>query len=312
MATVALPRTGQKIDNATCADTVYNAIKLGYRLLDGAADYGNEKEAGQGVRRAIDEGLIKREDICTFHIWNTNHAYEHVKSACKKQLADWGLEYFDLLHVHFPIALEYVDPAHRYPPAWWGDDGKTVTLPEKTSLRETWKAMEELVDEGLTENIGIRLVVLRNCAGALLNDLLQYTRIAPQVLQIELHPYLSQDNYIALAKELGIVVTAYSSFGPQGYYELGVKGVRSFFEHDTVLSVAKANNKTPAQVLLRWATQRDIVVIPKSTRPEILSENLNSTNFDLSEEDMKALGSLNVNLRLNDPREIDPRLAIFA
>jgi len=317
MTTVELKRTGQKmplvglgiwkIGNAECANVVYNAIKIGYRLIDGAADYGNEKEAGEGVRRAIDEGIIKREDIfITTKIWNTNHSFDHVKAACKKQLEDWGVGYFDLLLVHFPVSLQYVDPGHRYPPAWWGDDGKTVTL-QNTPMQETWRAMEELVDAGAAKSIGIS-----NCAGSMLIDILRYARIPPNVVQIELHPYLTQDHYIALTNTLGIAVTGYSSFGPQGYYELGFKGATSFFENEKVLSIASSHKRSPAQILLRWATQRNIAVIPKSNTEDRLKENLDCTSFDLTESDFKELNSLNINLRLNNPRDIDPRLAIFA
>jgi len=86
-----------KVNKDTCAETVYNAVKAGYRLFDCAADYGNEKQSGEGLKRAIDEGLIKREDVfITSKLWNTFHAHDHVKQLAKKQLEDWGLTYFDL------------------------------------------------------------------------------------------------------------------------------------------------------------------------------------------------------------------------
>jgi len=287
--------------------TVYNALKAGYRLLDGAGDYGNEKEAGEGLRRAIKDGIVKREDVfVTSKLWNTFHKYEHAKALAKKQLELWGIDHFDLFLVHFPIALQYVDPSHRYPPEWWGDDGK-VHL-QNTPLHETWRAMEELVDEGLTKNIG-----LSNCQGSIILDVLRYARIEPQVLQVELHPYLTQEPLLKLAKVLGLAVTAYSSLGPQSYVELGVdKGIPNLLEHDVVHSVAKNAGKTPAQVLLRWAVQQGVAVIPKSNNHERLVQNLQVESFELSEADMKALSSLNINLRLNDPADIDPRLGIFA
>jgi len=312
-----LKRTGQKmplvgfglwkITKSTCADTVYNAIKTGYRLFDGACDYGNEKEAGEGVRRALKDGLVKREELfITSKLWNTFHAHDHVKSVAKIQLGQWGIDYFDLFLVHFPVSLKYVDPNHRYPPEWFGDDGK-VHL-QNTPMQETWGAMEELVDEGLAKNIG-----LSNCQGSLILDVMRYARIEPQVLQIELHPYLTQKALVQLAKILGIAVTAYSSFGPQSYLEIGIdKGVPSLLEHDVVNDIAKAHKKTAAQVLLRWATQRGIAIIPKTNNPDRLAANLQCDTFDLSESDIKKIGALNISLRLNDPGEIDPRLAIWA
>ncbi|KAF8078910.1 NADP-dependent oxidoreductase domain-containing protein [Lyophyllum atratum] len=307
MAAIVLKRTGQKVTKSSCADTVYAAIKAGYRLLDGAGDYGNEKEAGEGVRRAIQDGIVKREELCEFYIlWNTFHAHDHVKSITKKQLDLWGIDYFDLFLVHFPIALQYVDPAHRYPPEWFDDNG--VVRLQNTHMQETWGAMEELVDEGHAKNIG-----LSNCSGSLILDVLRYARIEPQVLQVELHPYLTQSALIDLAKTLGIAITAYSSFGPQGYVELSMdKGAASLMSHDAVMKVSKKHDKTPAQVLLRWATQRGIAVVPKSNDAKRLQENLQCDSFDLGEEEIKSISALNIDLRLNNPAEIDPRLAIFA
>jgi len=223
------------------------------------------------------------------------------------QLELWGLEYFDLFLVHFPIALEYVDPNHRYPPEWWGDDKKSVNL-QNTPFQETWGVMEELVDDGLVRNIGVS-----NVAGALLVDILSYARIQPQVLQVELHPYLTQEPLLRLTKTLGIAVTAYSSFGPQSYLELGFKGnVEPLFKQDTVVSVAGAHERDPAQVLLRWATQRGIAVIPKTNAADRLLSNLDCTSFDLTGSEIEAISALNIDLRLNNPADIDPRLAIFA
>jgi D-xylose reductase len=318
MSSIILKRTHQKmpvvgfglwkIPNANCADRVYTAIKSGYRLLDGAGDYGNEKEAGEGVRRAIKEGLVKREDLfITSKLWNTFHAKEHVNKAAKMQLDLWGIDYFDLFLVHFPIALQYVDPSHRYPPEWWGDDHKTVTL-AKVPMQETWTCMEELVDQSLAKNIGIS-----NTAGSLICDIFRYARIEPQVLRVEIHPYLTQEPLLKLAKTLGIAVTAYSSFGPQSYYELDMhQSVQTLFEHDVIQNAAKKAGKTPAQVLLRWAVQQGMAVIPKSDSPVRLLQNLQCEEFELSDSDMKAISGLNINHRMNDPADVDARMAIFA
>ncbi|TDL28132.1 Aldo/keto reductase [Rickenella mellea] len=317
MAAVVLKRTGQKmplvgfglwkVTKSSCADTVYNAIKLGYRLFDGAGDYGNEKEAGEGIQRALKDGIVKRADLfITSKLWNTFHAADHVKELAQYQLKLWGLDYFDLYLIHFPIALKYVDPAHRFPPEWFGDDGN-VHL-QNTPMHETWQAMETLVDSGLVKNIG-----LSNCQGALILDVFRHARIEPQVLQVELHPYLTQEPLVALCKTLGIALTAYSSFGPQSYVELSMdKGASSLLEHPVVSNIAKSHGKTTSQVLLRWASQRGIAVIPKSNNYDRIVANFQSDDFDLTASDLKALSALNINLRLNDPADIDPRMAIFA
>ncbi|KAL1683736.1 NADP-dependent oxidoreductase domain-containing protein, partial [Schizophyllum commune] len=282
-----------KVPNETCADTVYNAIKMGYRLFDGACDYGNEKEAGEGVRRAIADGLVKREELfITSKLWNTFHAHDHVKQLAKKQLQDWGLDYFDLYLVHFPIAIQYVAPEHRYPPTWWDDEGKLLP-PVNVPMQETWSAMEELADEGLAHNIGVS-----NVCGGLLLDMFRYARIPPQVLQVELHPYNSQAALIKVAQLLGVVVTGYSQFGPMGYREIGAdKNTGLLFDHPVIQKVAQAHGKTPAQVLLRWLTQRNITVMPKATRNDLLQENLRSDDFQLTDEDFKQIATLNINRR---------------
>jgi len=296
-----------KVTKSSCADTVYAAIQSGYRLLDGAGDYGNEKEAGEGLRRAIANGVVKREEMfVTSKLWNTFHAHDHVKALAKKQLADWGLEYFDLYLVHFPISLRYVDVNHRYPPEWFGDDGKVYL--QNTPFQETWGAMEELVDEGLVKNIGVS-----NVAGGLLLDIQRYARIQPQVLQVELHPYLTQEPLIKLAKVLGIAITAYSSFGPQSYVELGIeKPVQSLLKHDVITKIAQSHGKTTAQVILAWALQQGLAVIPKSNNRDRLIANLAADSVVITDAELKSISSLNQDLRLNNPVDIDPRLAIFA
>ncbi|KAM3069245.1 D-xylose reductase [Clarireedia jacksonii] len=240
-----------KVDKKTCADTVYNAIKTGYRLFDGACDYGNEKEAGEGVKRAISEGLVQRSDLfIVSKLWNSFHDQERVGPIAKKQLADWGIDYFDLYIMHFPVALRYVDPEVRYPPGWEYSDKAGDVQQSKATIQETWQAMEKLVDEGLAKSIGVS-----NFQGALLIDLLRYARVRPATLQIEHHPYLVQETLLKLAESEGIAVTAYSSFGPQSFVELGwdsAHNTPTLFEHDVIKKIADKTKKSTAQVLLRY------------------------------------------------------------
>lgn len=215
-------------------------------------------------------------------------------------MADWGIDYFDLYIVHFPISLKYVDPKDRYPPGFTYD-GENV-VPGKASIQETWTAMEGLVDKGLAKSIGIS-----NFNGQLILDLLRYAKIVPATLQIEHHPYLTQEGLVKLAKEHGIVVTAYSSFGPQSFLELDLQQAKDtplLFDNPTVKSIADKHNKTPAQTLLRWATQRDIAVIPKSNNQGRLAQNLDVTSFDLSTGELDEISGLNQNLRFNDPLNV--------
>ncbi|KAJ7683034.1 NADP-dependent oxidoreductase domain-containing protein [Mycena rosella] len=237
-------------------------------------------------------GLVNRCKYRSLRALEHIPCKEHVKALATKQLGLWGIDYFGLFLVPFPISVKYVDPAERYPPEWFGADGKTVYF-QDTPMQETWTAMEEL--------------------GSLILDTLRYARIKHQVLQIELHPYLTQDALVDLAKELGIAITAYSSFGPQSYIELSMdRDAPSLLTYDAVASLANKYQKTPAQVLLHWAAQREIAVVPKSNNHERLVQNLESESFDLAPEEIKALFGLNCNLRMTDPRAIDKRMPIFA
>ncbi|KAK5657104.1 hypothetical protein OQA88_3632 [Cercophora sp. LCS_1] len=292
-----------KVDNAIAADTVYEAIKQGYRLFDGACDYGNEVECGQGVARAIAEGIVKREELfIVSKLWNTFHDGERVEPIVRKQLADWGIDYFDLYLIHFPVALEYVDPSVRYPPGWHyqGDEIR----PSKATIQETWTALESLVEKGLAKSIGIS-----NFQAQLVYDLLRYAKIRPATLQIEHHPFLVQQELLNLAKREGIAVTAYSSFGPASFLEFDMQhavGLTPLIEDETIKSIATKYGRDPSQVLLRWATQRGLAIIPKSTRKELMASNLASIEFDLSEEDIAKITSFNRGIRFNQPSNYFP------
>ncbi|KAJ2802173.1 hypothetical protein H4R20_003387, partial [Coemansia guatemalensis] len=288
------------------ADHVYNAIKCGYRLFDSATDYGNERELGEGLKRAMDDGLVKRSELfITGKLWNTFHAREHVKENFQRTLDDLGLEYLDLYLVHFPIALKYVPQEQCYPPKWnHGPDGPII--PVNIPFRETWEAMEALYDEGLTRNIGIS-----NMAGAMLYDLLSYAKIRPAVLQIELHPYLHRKQLVEMAHAEGIAITAYSSMGDTGYHEIDmVPGSPRFVPllfHELIGTIAKRHNRSSAQVLLRWAVERGCSVIPKGSNDREMAENLEVFDFSLTDEDMKEIASLNENLIFNDPAKYAKR-----
>ena len=128
----AIPGVGfgmWKVPKDACPDLVVGAIQAGYRHLDCAADYGNEKEVGEGIKKAIDAGLVKREDLwITSKLWNTYHEPKHVIPACKKSLNDLGLDYLDLYLIHFPISLKYVPFDVRYPPEWFFDPKAVSTF----------------------------------------------------------------------------------------------------------------------------------------------------------------------------------------
>ncbi|KAK5064971.1 hypothetical protein LTR84_000806 [Exophiala bonariae] len=292
-----------KVPAETAADVVYDAIKNGYRLFDGAYDYQNEKEAGEGIKRAIADGLVKREDIfITTKLWNNYHRQDHAAQMAKAQNEAWGLGYIDLYLIHFPVSLEYISPETLRYPAWWMDKDQKTIKTAKVPLHETWQALEATVDSGIARSIGIS-----NAQAQTLYDIQTYARHPISSLQIEHHPYLVQPELITMAQENHIAVTAYSSFGPQSFLELPpafrarATDTPLLFDVKPVTAAAERVGRSPAQVLLRWATQRGIAVIPKSNNAGRLKQNLEVTDFDLSKEEIEAISALNIGLRFNDP-----------
>jgi len=214
-------------------------------------------------------------------------------------LKDLGLEYLDLYLIHFPIALKYVPVETRYPPEWTHDPNAPVKCMEEdnVTIQETWMAMEELVKEGLVKNIGIC-----NMNVSLIREMLNYCTIKPAVLQVELHPYLTQDKLLRYCKEKSIQVTGYSNFGASSYVELGMATESDCCLNDEVIkTIATKHGKTAGQVALRWATQRGYAIIPKTSKVERMTENKSLFDFTLSDEEMTTITALNRNRRFNDP-----------
>lgn len=289
-----------KIAPEDCAERVYEAIELGYRHFDSASDYGNEAEVGNGFKKAFDAGLCKREDLwITSKLWNTYHANENVQPALERTLRDLQLDYLDLYLIHFPIAMKYIPFDERYPAGWFADpdaDNPAMEL-AKVPLIETWKAMEELVDKKLVHRIGVC-----NYNTGLMHDLLSYARIKPAMLQIESHPYLTQEALLRLCGMNNIPVTAFSPLGALSYLELDMaQQEESVLDQDVVKSAADRLGKTPAQIVLRWGVQRGTAIIPKTTKKHRMIENSALFDFELSDEEMASISALNSNRRFNDP-----------
>lgn len=282
------------------ASAVEDAIKAGYRHIDGACDYGNEHEVGAGIKAAITSGVCKREDLwVTSKLWNTYHKKEHVEAACRKSLTDLGLDYLDLYLIHFPISLKFVPFETRYPPEWVHDPSAKEPKMELecVPITETWGAMEKLVEAGLVKNIGVS-----NFRAALLMELLKTATIKPQVNQVEIHPFLVEEQLVDYCKRVGVAVTAFSPLGAGSYVSLGMAAkTETVLENEVVLAIAKRLHKSPAQVVLRWAIQRGISVVPKSTNAGRLRENLALFDFELSEDDMSSIRGLHRGRRYNDP-----------
>ena len=289
-----------KIDKGDTAQIVTDAIELGYRHLDSACDYGNEVEAGEGIAAAIGKGYCRREDLwITSKLWNTYHRREHVRAACERTLRDLGVDYLDLYLIHFPIALKFVPFEQRYPPEWFFDPDATEPSMEVDAvpLAETWQAMEELVEAGLVRQIGVC-----NYNSGLLHDLMAYAKVKPAMLQVESHPYLTQERLLRVAGDLDIAVTAFSPLGALSYVSLDMAtNEDSVLLQPPVVAAAERLSRTPAQIVLRWGIQRGTAIIPKTVRRERLQENIALFDFELNAAEMSALSALNENRRFNDP-----------
>jgi len=289
-----------KVPRPAAADLVRTAIAAGYRHLDAACDYGNEAEVGDGIRAALAATLCHRDELwVTSKLWNTYHARGHVRPAVERTLRDLQLEHLDLYLVHFPIALEFVPFEDRYPPGWVFDPAAADPRMRlaRVPLAETWGAMEDLVTAGLVRRIGVC-----NVGTALLRDLLNSARIPPAVVQVELHPYLTQEKLLRFCREEGIAVTAFSPLGAPSYLPLGMATPgESALDEPVVRAAAAAHGRTPAQVLLRWGVQRGTAVVPKTVRADRLAENLALFDFALAADEMAAISALNRGRRFNDP-----------
>lgn len=257
--------------------------KAGYRHIDCAAIYGNEEEIGRAFSEVFGGGKIKRKDVfITSKLWNTEHHPDRVEKACRQTLKDLQLEYLDLYLIHWGIAFQ---PGGDIEPL--DQDGYIITEP--VSIRETWEAMERLVEKGLVKSIGVS-----NFTVAMLLDLLTYAKIKPAVNQIELHPYLAQTELVDFCKRLDIVPVAYSPL---------VHGGLDNFNHGVVGDLAKKYGKTPVQILLNWAIARGTAAIPKTGDPKKLAENIDIFDFELTEAEQAAIAALNKNYRTCDPIE---------
>lgn len=289
-----------KVENPAAAALVEQAARCGYRHFDCASDYGNEADVGVGLDKIAAAGICQRDELwVTSKLWNTNHKPEHVRPACERSLRDLHLDYLDLYLIHFPIALEYVPPDERYPAGWFRDPGapRPQMQPVRVPLADTWRAMESLVRAGLVRNIGVC-----NFGVSLLRDMLAYAEIRPAVLQVEMHPYLAQEKLVRFCREQQVAVTAFSPLGAASYFQLGMATPeQSVLGATQVRDIAARHGKSPAQIVLRWGVQRGTSIIPKTSRPERLRENIAIFDFELSPDEMNKISALDRHQRFNDP-----------
>ncbi|KAJ4360387.1 uncharacterized protein N0V89_000949 [Didymosphaeria variabile] len=258
---------------------VYEALKAGYKHIDFAKVYGNQKEISNALKRAFTELGIKREDLfLVSKLWNSQHRPEHVAAALDDCLAELGLDYLDLYLVHFPVAFDERGDVNQnlFPLQDKSDhpDGDVKIL-DDISIVDTWKAMTKLPKEKA------RAIGVSNHTKEHLQALIDATGVTPAANQIERHPRLLQPELIKFAAEKGIHITEYSAFGNN------MLGLPLLVQHDTVKEVAAANKATPAQVILAWAQVGGHSVIPKSVTASRIQENFRE--IELSKEDFEKI-----------------------
>ncbi|KAL4982923.1 NADP-dependent oxidoreductase domain-containing protein [Aspergillus falconensis] len=252
--------TWQGSANATYA-AVKHALQHGYRHIDTALNYGNEKEVGQGIR---DSGIPREQ------IWVTtkldNHWHHRVREGLESSLTDLGLNYVDLYLVHFPCSTDPEDRS-RHLNNW--------------DFVRTWQEMQKLLRTGKVRNIGVSNFQISHLE-RLLKD--PSCKVIPAVNQIELHPYNPSPKLLAYCTSKGIHCTAYSCLG--GHSDSPINGQTNLLQDPVVLKMAETKEKTPAQILLKWNLQRGVSVIPKSITPTRIENNFDLERWELNADEV--------------------------
>ncbi|XP_049944064.1 1,5-anhydro-D-fructose reductase-like [Schistocerca serialis cubense] len=264
------------------------ALEIGYRHIDTAQRYNNEAQIGRALKKWLDSGKIKREDLfIVTKLPLTGNRAECVEKHLKQSLHDLQLDYVDLYLVHNPVGFYDVDPK---------DNGKKMVPDMNTDHVSLWKAMEAQVDAGRTQSIG-----LSNFNSRQVKRIWQSARIKPANLQVELHVYFQQSQLRAFCRALDVTICAYIPLGSPGARPPGLTAntvnaskqpKRDQLTNPVVSQIAQKYGKTNAQVLLRYIIQLGVAAIPKSTNPDRLHQNFDVFDFELSPEDMDMLERL--------------------
>jgi len=272
-----LPQLGLgtwKSEPGQVAAAIQAAVRAGYRHIDCAAIYGNEKEIGSALAALFEAGEVTRQELwITSKLWNNAHAVSAVQPALEQTLADLQLDYLDLYLMHWPVASL--------------PSGELISL-AKRPLLATWNAMATQVKRGLCRHIGVS-----NFSVTKLSALVQQAEHKPEMNQVELHPYLQQRPLVAYCEAEGIALTAYSPLGSPGRPAGLVSADDPVLLQEPVLAnIAAEHGVTAAQVLLQWALARGTVVIPKSVTAARIVQNLASVQLTLSAENLDQIATL--------------------
>ncbi|KAK8480811.1 hypothetical protein V6N13_005320 [Hibiscus sabdariffa] len=275
MPVIGMGTAAHPFDETVLKDAVLEAIKAGYRHFDTASLYKSEKPLGEAMAEAIEAGLIKSRDelFVTSKLWCTDAHHDLVLPALKNSLRMLQLEYLDLYLIHWPLSAKPGKIGFPVP--------KDEQLP--MDFNSVWAAMEDCQRLGLTKSIGVS-----NFSCKKLENILSFATIPPSVNQVEISPLWQQQKLRGFCKSKGVVLTAYSPLGAKGTRW----GTDEVMDNETLKEIAKAHNKTVAQVCLRWAFEQGLTFVVKSFNKERMRENLQIFDWELTSDDYKQINEI--------------------
>jgi 2,5-diketo-D-gluconate reductase A len=279
---VTMPALGLGVFQSPPEETtaaVEAALAAGYRHIDTAAAYGNEREVGQGIRRS---GIDRADVFIETKVWVSDYGYDRTLHAWEKAAAKLGVDYLDLLILHQPAPDRFENTIAAY------------------------KALETLLADGRVRAIGVSNFMPHH-----LEQLLAASNIVPAVNQIELHPYFTQPDVQKADAANGILTQAWSPIGGITFYPGWGEDRRNVMEDPVIAAIGQAHGKSPAQVMLRWHLQQGRSAIPKSTNPARIAENFDVFDFELSPDELSSIDALDAGVR-NGPDPDEAREERFA
>ncbi|KAL9633715.1 MAG: hypothetical protein Q9204_003284 [Flavoplaca sp. TL-2023a] len=264
---------------------VAEALKAGYTHIDTARIYGTEPAVGAAIKKS---GIPRSKIFITTKLWNNSHHPDDVEPALDASLADLGTDYVDLYLMHWPVAFGRGD-------SMFPKDSNGKIINGDTDFVDTWKAMEKTFKKGKAKAIGIS-----NFSRKETERLLNETEVVPAAHQMEVHPYLQQNEACEWFRSKGIHVQQYSPFGNQNEIYSKGQNMGKLIDDPTLVEIGKKYNKNGAQVALAWGIAQGHSVLPKSKTPSRIKDNLEG-DFRLEKEDLEKLKSVDKGMRFNDP-----------